>query len=217
MFRNFYEEQNMADPRDSWYKPNLLYNIHYRPPKPPTPPKMMVVTREFNPSVCTCGEHDCAPHYRMEREVLWSNKKFRNEADRELKKMIQAKTDAKPQRESFVDVDDDKSETEEEEDGANGEDGEEWKGDEYAEVSFGDIKEANILVNVAKSDADNLPINDDLTKQDKTEAGVLHVISDTSIRKEEDYEDFGSSFGIMSVYCGSDLHTWSWKSDSIVT
>ncbi|XP_045189838.2 clarin-1-like isoform X2 [Mercenaria mercenaria] len=29
MFRNFYAEQNMADPRDSWYKPNLLYNIHY--------------------------------------------------------------------------------------------------------------------------------------------------------------------------------------------
>ncbi|XP_045188009.2 surface protein P113-like [Mercenaria mercenaria] len=88
MFRDFYAEQKMTDPRDNWYKPNLLYNIHYRPQKPPTPPKMMVVTKEFNQSVCTCSEHSCGPQYRMEREVVWSNKEMKTEEGERIKQKI---------------------------------------------------------------------------------------------------------------------------------
>ncbi|XP_045191278.2 uncharacterized protein LOC123548110 [Mercenaria mercenaria] len=213
MFRQFYAEQKMADPRDSWYTPNLLYNIHYRPPKPPSPPKMMVVTREFNPSVCTCGEHGCVPHYRMEREVIWSNKEVRKEADINVKEVIQAEADAKPQMESFSDLEDDSNE--DEEDDANGKDGEEWKNDESSGDRLGDIKEADNLTIIAKYDADSLPRRDDLTKQSKTEHDVVQAISVSSIKPDEDYEEFGSSFGIMSVYCSSDLHKWNSMDDSV--
>lgn len=37
---------------------------------------MIVETKRFNPSFCTCGEHDCEPRYRMERRVLWTNKEI---------------------------------------------------------------------------------------------------------------------------------------------
>ncbi|XP_053376699.1 uncharacterized protein LOC128547665 [Mercenaria mercenaria] len=258
MFRNFYAEQNMADPRDSWYKPNLLYNIHYKPPIPPTPPKMIVITREFNPSVCTCGEHGCDPHYRMEKEVVWSSKKARNEAERELKEDIQAERGAKahrelkediqaeriakahrelkediqaeritkahrelnediqaergakvhrepkediqaergtkPQKEGIVGVDDDSGEDEIEDDGPKSKDDEEWK------VKNDTTSRCSDRDDLFKS----FPRVDDLSQH----TDVLHT-SDTSVELEEaDNEDFGSAFGIMSVYCDSELHTW---------
>ncbi|XP_045169972.2 uncharacterized protein LOC123532567 isoform X2 [Mercenaria mercenaria] len=50
---------------------------------------MMVVTRKFNPSVCTFGVHGCEPHYRMEREVVWSNKEAKNKEGRKLREVFQ--------------------------------------------------------------------------------------------------------------------------------
>ncbi|XP_045215582.2 protein qua-1-like [Mercenaria mercenaria] len=82
--------------RDQCFKPNLLYNIHYRPPKKSEllqgadqpkqscPPKMVVDTIRFNLSVCTCGEHGCQPHYRMERKVRWISEEV-NTASKESK------------------------------------------------------------------------------------------------------------------------------------
>jgi hypothetical protein len=43
-----------------------------------TPPKMKIVTKKFNPSYCTCGEHGCEPRYRMEREIVWLNNEPEN-------------------------------------------------------------------------------------------------------------------------------------------
>ncbi|XP_045166653.2 uncharacterized protein LOC123530033 [Mercenaria mercenaria] len=318
MFRNFYAEQKMADPRDSWYKPNLLYNIHYRPPNPPTPPtppKMLVLTREFNPSVCTCGEHSCVPHYRMEREVIWSSKKAINEAERELKEDIQAERSANAHRElkediqaersanayrklkediqaersanahrelkkdiqaersanayrelkediqaersakahselkegiqaersakahselkediraersakahselkediraercakakieSIVDVDDDSCEDIIEYDDPKSKDYEEWKmrNDTRSRCSDRDGL------------SNSLPRFDDHSQQEKPDTNVLHTAGTAVGLEEADNEDFGSAFGIMSVYCDSELHTWNWKNE----
>ncbi|XP_053376689.1 uncharacterized protein LOC123529504 [Mercenaria mercenaria] len=284
MFRNFYAEQKMADPRDSWYKPNLLYNIHYRPPNPSTHPKMIVVTKEFNPSVCTCGEHGCAPHYRMEREVVWSSKKVTNEADRELKEDVQAERSVEAKRELKEDIQaernvkanrelkediqaersvkaiwelkediqaerimkahrklkadiqaersakahwelkegiqaeksakahrklkedilaersaiyDDSSEDDIDDAGPKSKDGGEWKMNTDTKSGCSDI------VGVSNS----FPRLDDLPQHDIPDADVLDT-TDTSVRlKVADFEDFGSAFGIMSVYCDSELHT----------
>ncbi|XP_053376694.1 uncharacterized protein LOC123530233 [Mercenaria mercenaria] len=226
MFRNFYAEQNMTDPRDSWYKPNLLYNIHYRPPNPPTPPtlstlpKMIVLTREFNPSVCTCGEHGCVTHYRMEREVVWSSKKARNEAywelkediqakrsakaHRELKEHIQAERSAKAKTESIVDVGDDSGGDEIEDDDRKSKDDEEWK----------------IRIDTRSRCSDRDGVSNSLhrfdahSQQHKPDTDDVLQIPSTLVELEvADNEDFGSAFGILSVYCDSELHTWNWKNE----
>jgi hypothetical protein len=56
-------------------------------PKPKDPPKFKVITKQFNPSICTCGDHGCEPHYRLEREVVWLEKEVDCKTERELKEV----------------------------------------------------------------------------------------------------------------------------------
>ncbi|XP_045187677.2 uncharacterized protein LOC123545422 [Mercenaria mercenaria] len=231
MFRNFYAEQNMADPRDSWFKPNLLYNIHYKPPKPSTQPKMMVVTREFNPSICTCGEHGCEPHYRMEREVVWSNKEAKSKEDRALREIVQVERnvttkleyDYSSQNDGESDDDSDKADENDEkwgsdasfdgnvdgiQDKVNGMIDEEVTRqingvEEYIETRRDSLRQKG---DDAESSNDSLPRFDDLAKLDRADIEEPDV-KEPLVYLDGDNKEYGSAFGIMRVYCESELHT----------
>ncbi|XP_045188002.2 uncharacterized protein LOC123545758 [Mercenaria mercenaria] len=255
MFRNFYAEQKMADPRDSWYRPNLLYNIHYRPPKPPTPLKMMVVTKEFNPSVCTCGEHSCVPQYRMEREVVWSNKEMKTEEGERIKQKIEDLRNALTDVEYGDTSEDDGDSDDDSEEACANEEG--WESDASCKDRSDDInvmadrvndndveKRSSTLIMAGEqceegSDAnietqrDNLhpkisnAVQDVLKLEQRTSnmkselAKVVLKLDDfakpdkpkRSVNLVEDDDDCGSAFGIMRVYCESELHT-SWNQTS---
>ncbi|XP_060578914.1 phosphatidylinositol 4-phosphate 5-kinase-like [Ruditapes philippinarum] len=221
MFRKYFEDQGMSDSRDSWYKPNMLYNIHYRPSKPKDPPKFKVITKLFNPSICTCGDHGCEPHYRMEREVVWLEKEVDSKTGRDMQEVDKMVVMAASSNSNINEItkkleicEDDNNEEK-----SNGEDNDDDEDDDNDDDSY-DGGDNNNVAAADDDDNDDDDGDDDddnnaaAASDDEYDTGDVSEIGATDDKEVliSSDEEYGSAFGILMVYCNSEIHsTWDVK------